>query len=384
MELLDYVDPVELEKPEEYFLQSEEVLSKKIDIHTASFQIEDLSSYDIAILGIPEDRNSFNKGAALGPDSIRSELYKLISSVTKTKMIDIGNLKSGNTYSDTYFALKEVVYHLLCNNVIVVLMGGTQELTLPTFQAFEKLQEKINLSVFDSRIDSHKDALKANSDSYLFELLLKKQQLFKFVHAGHQAYLTDKHSLELINKLFHEAIRLGEVRSDLKITEPFLRDSDLVSIDIGCIRQSDAPGHFRPTPNGFYAEEACQISRYAGLGDQVRTFGIFETNPKLDINRLTSALAAQMIWHFIDGVENRFTEKPNSEDSNFKTFIVGHDDLDHDMVFFKSMVTERWWLEIPNSKGDVPVKISCSQDDYQAACNHEVPNIWWKNFQKLG
>jgi arginase family enzyme len=275
------------------------------------------------------------------------------------------------------------MYQLLCDNLIVVLIGGTQELTLHAFHAFENYQEKINLTVFDSRIDSHKEALKSTSDSYLFELLLKKGKLFKFVHAGHQAYLTDKHNLELINKLFHHAIRLGEVRTDLRKIEPVIRDTDLLSFDISCVRQSDAPGYFRPTPNGFYAEEACQISRYAGTGDNVRAFGIFEINTRIDINNHTAAVAAQMIWHFIDGVECRIIENPSDLDSNFKTFIVGHTDLDYDMTFYKSMNTERWWLEIPSIKGEEPVIISCSNDDYQLACNHEVPDIWWKNFQKL-
>lgn len=384
MELIDFLDPVELEKPDEYFLQSEEVLSKKIYIHTASSPIGDLSNYDIALLGVPEDRNSHNKGASLAPDKIRSELYKLMNPVSRTEIIDLGNLKLGNTFSDTYFALKEVAHQLLCNDVILVVIGGTQELTVPVFQAFEMLQKKINLTVFDSRIDSHNEALQIDSDSYLFELLLKKQTMFKFVHVGHQMYLTDKNNLEFINRLFHDAIRLGEIRADIRAAEPILRDSDIASFDIGCIRQSDAPGNFRPMPNGFYSEEACQISRYAGTGDNVRMFGLFETNPRKDINDQTSALAAQMVWHFLDGVESRLIEVPSPEDMTFKTFIVGHNDLDYDMVFYKSMKSHRWWIEVPSVSEEPPVIISCSQDDYDAACSHEVPDIWWKNFQKLG
>jgi arginase family enzyme len=384
MELLDYLDPVELEKPDEFYLQSEEILSKKIDIHTANFDLNDLSSYDIALLGVPEDRNSFNKGAALAPNVVRSELYKLINPAIRTRIIDLGNLKPGNAYTDTYFALRELTYKLLCDNVTLVIIGGTQELTLPVFQAFENFQEKINFTVFDARIDSQKEALKVTADSYLFEILLKKSKLFKFVHAAHQTYLTEKHNLELINKLFHEAVRLGQIREDIKMVEPMLRDSDLVSFDIGCIRQSDAPGHFRPTPNGFYAEEACQVARYAGTADMVSVFGLFEINSRLDSNNHTAALGAQMIWHFIDGADCRTVETPSSEDPNFKTFIVGHNDLDYDMTFHKSMKSERWWLEIPYAIEEDPVIIACSHDDYLTACNHEVPDIWWKNFQKLG
>jgi formiminoglutamase len=383
MEFTDYLDPVELDKPEEYLLNSTELYSRTITVNTASTIIGDLSNYDLAILGVPEDRNSYNKGCALAPTTIRSELYKLISPVQKLKIIDLGNLKPGNTYSDTYFALKDIVYQLLCNNLIVIIIGGTQELTIPVFQAFENYQDKINLVVFDSKIDLVKDAITFNSESYLVELLLKKSKLFKFATIGHQAYLTEKTNLELINRLFHDAIRLGDVRSDIKKIEPLLRDTDIVSFDMGSVRQSDAPGHFRPNPNGFYSEESCQIARYAGTSDMVRLIGLFETNSRIDSNNHTSALVAQMIWHFIDGLENRSIELPGSDKNNFKTFIVAHNDLDYDMTFYRSMKTDRWWLEVPSLKAGGTTIIACSYDDYQTACNREVPDIWWKTFQKL-
>lgn len=384
MDLKDYLDPVELDKPEDFYLRSNELINRAITVNTASSDLGDLSNFNLAILGVPEDRNSHNKGSSLAPGNIRSELYKLISSFSHQKIVDLGNLKQGNTFNDTYFALKDVIYQLLCDNLTIILIGGTQELTLPVFQAFENYQEKINLTVFDSRIDLNKDAIKIDADSYLLELLLKKSKLFKFVNVGHQAYLTEKSNLELINKMFHDAIRLGEVRSDIKKIEPVLRDTDIVSFDIGSIRQSDAPGHFRANPNGFYSEEGCQIARYAGTSDLVRLFGIFETNSRLDNNNHTAALAAQMIWYFIDGLENRIVETPEADNNNFKTFIVAHTDLDHDMIFYRSMKTDRWWMEVPNLKKETTALVSCTFDDYQTACNHEVPDIWWKTFQKLG
>jgi len=383
IELTDYIDFVELEKPEEHQLLSNELFSKSITINTENSKVGNIEQFDLVILGVPEDRNSFNKGAALAPNQIRGELYKLISPSVKLKICDLGNLKPGNTYNDTYVALKEVIWHMLNANLNIVLIGGTQELTLPVFQAFEDYQDKINLVVFDSRIDSVKNSLNPTADSYLFELLLKKKKLFKFVNVGHQSYLTEKQNIEFVNKLFHHTIRLGEIKNNLQKIEPIIRDSEIVSFDISSVRQSDAPAHFRSSPNGFFAEEACQIARYAGMGDLVRLFGLFETNAKKDINNQTSSLVGQMIWHYIEGLEYKIQETPEPDDIYFKTFIVGHTDLDYDMTFYKSMKTERWWLEVPYSDKKETVIISCSHDDYLSACNHEVPDLWWKTFQKL-
>lgn len=384
MELTFFLDPVELERPDAYYLKSKELFSKSIVINTGNEALGDLSNYQLAILGVPEDRNSYNKGAGQSPDKIRAELYKLIVPGHKVKIIDLGNIKPGNTYNDTYVALKEVIYTLLGNNLNIVLIGGTQELTLPVFQAFENYQERINLVTIDSRIDANKAALETDSDSYLLEILLKKSKLFRFAHLGHQACFTERQNIELINKLFHDIYRLGEIRADLLKIEPCLRDTDIVSFDMGSIRQADSPGNFRPSPNGFYAEEACQISRYAGTSDQVRLFGLFEANQRFDPNNHTAALAAQMIWYYIEGLEIKTIEKPDSENANFKTFIVGHSDLNSDMIFYRSMLTDRWWLEVPDLKSGKPALVSCSYEDYQTACNNEVPEIWWKTFQKIG
>lgn len=384
MDLFDLIDPVELEKPDEYFLSRKDLFSHKINIHTENFNLSELSQQDIVIIGVPEDRNSFNRGAALSPDRIRSELYKLIQPSDKLKIFDIGNLKSGNTYSDTYFALKEVVVRFLGDNLNIILLGGSQDLTLPVFQAFENYQKKINLVTVDSRIDANPEAIEVNSESYLLEILLKKKKLFKYANLGHQAYFTEKNSIELLNKLFQDAIRLGEIRNDIKMIEPVLRDTDIISFDMGAVRQSDSPGYFKPMPNGFYAEEVCQIARYAGTSDMIRFLGIFETNANLDRNNHTSALAAQMIWYYIDGIANRVIEYPDAQNSDYKTFIVTHNDLDHEMIFYRSMKTDRWWMEIPNIKENNQVVVACSHNDYQTACNHEVPDLWWKTYQKLG
>jgi arginase family enzyme len=383
MDLFDLIDPVELEKPDDYFLSRKDLFSHKINIHTENFNLSELSQHDIIIIGAPEDRNSFNRGAALSPNRIRSELYKLIQPSDKFKILDIGNLKSGNTYSDTYFALKEVTTRFLGENLNIILIGGSQDLTLPVFQAFESYQKKINLVTVDSRIDANPDAIEVNSESYLLEILLKKKKLFKYANLGHQAYFTEKNSIELINKLFQDAIRLGEIRNDITMIEPVLRDADIISFDMGAVRHSDSPGYFKPMPNGFYAEEVCQIARYAGTSDMIRFFGIFESNAKLDTNNHTSALAAQMIWYYIDGISNRVIEYPDSNSSDYKTFIVTHHDLDHEMIFYKSMKTDRWWMEIPNIKENNQVVVACSHHDYQTACNHEVPDLWWKTYQKL-
>src|SRR6185295_17792470 len=110
---------------------------------------------------------------------------------------------------------------------------------------------------------------------------------------GYQTYFVGNEQVELMNKLFFDAYRLGQVRKDMEEVEPIVRNADIVSFDITAVRNSDAPGNGKASPNGFYGEEACQIARYAGISDKLTSIGFYEINPDLDKNSQTSHLAAQ-------------------------------------------------------------------------------------------
>ena len=383
MNLLDYFDFIELERPDNPFLDSDELLNKRIELFTQNSEIGELSEYDIIILGIPECRNSYYKGIDAAPNAIRKELYSLIAPETNKKILDLGNIKQGNTFKDTYFATKEVIYHLLCKNVNIVVIGGTQELTVPIYQAFEQYQDQINLATIDSTIDYKNDVLDYNPHSYLNTIVLKKQNLFKYINLAHQTYLTENKSLQVIKSLYHQAIRLGDLRAELPKTESILRDIDLVSFDMSAVCQGDAPASSKPSPNGLRADEACVLSRFSGISDRLRVFFLSEIIPANDIYHQTSKLAAQMIWYFIEGVSIRANEFPEEENGNFKTFIVSLSDLDQEIIFYRSLITGRWWFKIPSTKYDKDYIVPCNHSDYEMASMQEVPDLWWKYYQKL-
>ncbi len=383
MNIEDFIDPVSLDKPDEYYIRHAEIFSKNIKVNTASETIDDLSSFDIAIIGVPEDRNSHIQGASLAPNLIRNHLYQLFKFHNFPKIIDLGNIKQGNTYKDTYVALTEIATQLINEQVILLIIGGTQDLTVPVFKAVEHTNTSINLISVDSVMDIDKDVVKTNNDSFLNEILFKKNSLFIHTSVGHQLYLNNEKNMELLNNLSHNSVRLGEIRSKLINFEPYARDANIVSFDMSSIRQSDNPASRMPSPNGFYAEEACILARYSGNSSKLVAFGLFEVFPQNDINDQSCRLAAQICWHFIYGFATRKEELPSSENKNFKTFIVGHSDMDYEITFYRSNITERWWMDVPDIGTKTNTIISCSEDDYITACNHEIPDLWWKTFQKL-
>ena len=105
--------------------------------------------------------------------------------------------------------------------------------------------------------------------------------------------------------------RIGRLRQNLFKAEPILRDTDILSIDMNVVRQADAPAATHPSPNGFKGEEVCQLLQYAGTSDRISIIGLFGMENKYDQRGQTAALAAQMLWHFIEGLDNRAGDYPS-------------------------------------------------------------------------
>ena len=350
----------------------------------------DLDNIDIAILGINEDRNAINnEGCANAPDIIRKKLYKLFEGGNKTKIADLGNIKKGNTINDTYFAVTSVVSELLKNDIIPVLIGGSHDLTYANYQAYESLEQVINIVAVDSVFDLGKSEEDFNSQSYLSKIILHQPNyLFNYTNIGYQTYLIDQEAIGLMKNLFFDIYRLGNVRANIEEVEPIVRNADLVTFDISSIRQTDAPANGNASPNGFYGEEICQIARYAGMSDKLTSIGFYEVNPKLDRQEQTSHLVAQMIWYFIDGFYNRKHDFPLQEKENYIKYLVSIKDHKDEIVFYKSKKSDRWWMEIPIKTNMKPkyerhYLVPCSYQDYQTACKDDIPDRWWQAYQKL-
>jgi len=250
--------------------------------------------------------------------------------------------------------------------------------------------QTINFVAIDSVFDIGDGEKELNSQSYLSKIILHKPNiLFNYSNVGYQTYFVEQNSIELMNKLYFDAHRLGQVRADIESVEPIVRNADVVSFDVSCIRQSDAPANRNASPNGFYGEEACQIARYAGLSDKLTSIGFYEMNPAFDENKQTAQLVSQIIWYFIDGYYNRKQDYPIVDKSEYTKYRVSIKDHDHEIVFYKSNKSDRWWMDVPypvnhKIKYERHHMVPCSYTDYQTACSDEMPDRWWQTYQKLG
>ncbi len=385
VDLNDYFNPVSIEEPGFTHISAQAGFPHNIYIHTENTPIKDLGKYRIAILGVPEGRNSSNPGSAKGPDMIRSQLYKLARIPGKLKIIDLGNMKQGNTFSDSVAGLADVLTLLNNDKLFPVIIGGSSALIPAIDRALSYSKLRYTLTSVDPRIDYNNEQKEHDSFNWLNQIINNHKSSFDhYINIGYQTYLNDQQVINRFLRQKSELVRIGDVRKSIHLTEPLLRDSDVAVFDISSVRQSDAPGTVSPSPNGFYGEEICLLSRYSGISDKLKIFGLFDVNPELDNRYLTSGLAAQIIWFFLEGFSQKQYETPTLSVSNSGRFIRYHvrvTDLDDDLIFVKSNLTDRWWIELP-SKKDTNIYVACSHEDYLMANQNEVPERWVRSVER--
>lgn len=338
--------------------------------------IPDLDAADIIFLGAGEVRgNGLPNGRTDTPDVVRREFYRLFHWHQDVRLADAGNLLSGRSLADAYAAFKSVVTELIDAGKTVIILGGSHDLTYAQYQAYAMKKYIIEVTVADALIDLQETS-PIRSQNFLLEMFMEQPNYIRhYNHIGFQSYFVQPRMLETLDKLRFDCYRLGKVRESLEEVEPVLRNTDLFSVDINMIKHTDAPANTL-SPNGFSGEEACALSRYAGMSSQLSSYGIYGYDPDKDRDQLTAKQIAQMLWYFMDGRSVKNKEAQLAERESFLEFHIAFTDID--TVFLKSKKTGRWWMQLTD-KSFVP----CAYSDYLQASNNEIPERWLRSQERL-
>lgn len=382
----NFLSPVANEVLVHNELLSPQTLGKKLKLHTKADGLPDLDGIKIAIIGVLENRNDVNySDSAVNLDNIRKVFYNLFPGNWHTSVADLGDILKGDSVEDTYFALKATITVLLEKEIIPVILGGSQDLTYPNYRAYDGFLPMVNVVNVDSNFDLGDSTLPIKNNSYLGKIILEQPyNLFNYSTIGYQTYFNSQEEIDLMEKLYFEAYRLGEVSNAINLVEPVMRDAHIVSVDLKAVKASELSSNQKYSPNGLDGKEICAIARYAGISNKVSSFGVYEYQHSKD-DHVTAMLVAQMIWYFVEGVNCRVAEDPLNDDKNYQKFNVLIED--EELIFYKSIKTGRWWIEIPflpevNNKLKKHTLLPCMHEDYVDATQGIVPERWYKAYKK--
>jgi formiminoglutamase len=345
---------------------------------------EEIQENSLVILGVRETRGGVeNYNSELGFDAIRKQLYKLKKGHWHLPMYDLGDLHAGATPEDSYFAFQKIQEELLKLNCVIIILGGSANLAYYQFRAFDSKTHKVNLTSVDNRFRLGNDAEGLNSNNYLSKIITTEpHSLFEYCHLGFQTYFVAQEELDLMEHLNFDVKRLGKLMESVEESEPELRNSDMVVLNLEAIQCSDFRSTLELSPNGFNSREICALARYAGINNKVQSFGVYNFKAKnIPSDEL---LMAEILWYFIEG-KNHAPESISLEESeNFETFYVQIPE--QDLIFYRNIMTDQWWLELQEMNeiermGKQPTP--CSHKDYENSLKGEIPERWWKSYKKL-
>ena len=373
MNLVHYFKPFHPEQLAKW-QQISHAISEKMTFYTPD-QFPDLEQVQLAIVGVPTASKG-NEFSTLAPDAIRSQFYRLFPSEKFLPlMVDLGNIITKSSLYSSAEALEDVVFFLLKKGIMPIILGGGQDLTYPVFKAHARVDKRVNLLTINPKIE----------EDHLTSIFLD-QHLQDYSNLAHQQYLISPDFTQFIQKKNWATLRLGELHQDLKLSEPLIRNANLISVNISAVRAVEAPGTAEAYPSGLYPEEICKLMHYAGMSEKVQSLGIYEVNPFLDnVSGTTSMLAGQMIWHFMDGFFQRQGDYPAQSIGNCMEYCVhfsesfGGDNFS-EIVFYKSLKSDRWWVKIPQLENlphyEKHYLLPCTYADYEEALKGAVPKCF--------
>jgi hypothetical protein len=380
---LELLVPIENEALIGMTLSPKQVLGKNIKLHTESSGLPELQGLNIAIVGLHEYRNSFFANTQYELNAFRKEFYGLYPGNWSLNIADLGDLPNGSNVEDTYFAIKEIGYHLKQMNIIPIFIGGSHDMIFPLYQIFQDFNQLVNMVSVDRSFDFSQEDELISGRSYMSRIIMDKPNvLFNYTNLGFQNYCCATEEKDLMSKLFFDSVRLGEVLDSVSISEPVLRDADIVSMDMKCLSWQATADPLKGNPNGIDSRVICALTRYAGISDRVSFLGIHElpSTPMMD------QLLAQMVWYFIEGYSLRFDEYPIAVNQGFIKYSVQLSD--QTMVFYKSEKSQRWWLELTNdshlnNKTKKAALLACTEKDYESALHDHIPKRWYNAVRRM-
>ena len=376
---LDLLKPVSdslINELNENYLQGS--IFKKLDIHTSSLGLPNLESVNVCVIGVNECRNSFFQSAPQDLNSLRKEFYKLKFSNWKLSISDLGNLPNGNTVDDTYHALCDICKELLSKKIILVIIGGSNDLIYPIFKSFDSYTDKINIVSIDNQFDLYQESELVSGRTYMNKIIVDdSNSLNDFTNIGYQRHLCSHDELQLMEKLFFEYISLGEISENNMKAEPIMRNSNIVGFDMKSLSFSASFDQTQGSPNGIDPRLACILSKYAGQSNKTNFLGLFE----LSNNKVSSKLYSEIIWYFLDGVDKRIIESNFDDAQTFNKYIV--QTSGRDIIFYKSKISEKWWTLIDTSKNKSSSYLPCLESDYLDALNDNIPIRWLKATKRV-
>lgn len=289
--------------------------------------VEDLSSIDIGLVGVPFDGAVTNRaGARHGPRQIRdmSSMMRTTHHVSKInpynvcRVGDVGDVPLTNIYdlSEVNDQIASFFKLLVKNKVFPISVGGDHSITYPICRAVAE-EDPVGLIHIDAHTDTWNEWMGSNLnhgapfrravESGLIDPNKAIQIGIRGSQNSHEGWNFSKDSGMRI--IFIEEFKELGVNGVLNEIESILgKDKCYISFDIDSIDPVYAPGTGTPEIGGLTPFEAQQLIR--GLKDKnLVGADVVEVSPPFDQSGGTALVAATLVFEILCIVSEQIVKK---------------------------------------------------------------------------
>lgn len=285
-------------------------------------QIVNPASY-LGFLEIPFDYAvSYRPGTRFGPKKIITSLNEqsLFCTDKRVKLENLaiehfGTVDILHSLEKTYQNIKDAVDNIP-DPFIPICLGGDHSISDPILRSIiEKHGNNFGLVVFDAHFDSREPIQDKEHSGHWIKTLENVLNYHNVVQLGINAsiyseqYLITAEKNGILVKTPFEIRKSGFINTFREINQHFKNIKNIyISVDIDVIDQAFAPGTSVPNPCGLFPYEVADLLFALAAHYQVIGFDITEVSPPLDINDMTSKIAAQLTLNLMAGISQFYKQ----------------------------------------------------------------------------
>jgi agmatinase len=278
-------------------------------------RIDEVASYDVAVLGAPFDGGvSYRPGARFGPSAIRQASRNLrpafnpelnIAPFTVLQAVDAGDVPCNPFDIDEALRqIDEEASALIADGQRLITLGGDHTIALGTLRAVARKHGPVALIHFDAHLDTWNSYFGADrTHGTVFRRAYEEGLLLpdSSTHVGIRGPLYDSQDL-VDDASFGFSIvratdfdRLGVDEIVRRVRERIGDARVYLSVDIDVLDPAFAPGTGTPEMGGFTSRELLALLR--GLpGEQIAAADVVEVSPAYDHAEITALAAATVAY----------------------------------------------------------------------------------------
>lgn len=259
------------------------------------------------------ERNKGRTGASKGPDSIRSEMRNLPCHFSEDlNLYDAGNIIAKHqTLEEAQVALKGIVNDILALNMFPIVLGGGHEIAFGHYMGLRRFfnHQSIGIVNFDAHLDIRPYPNGGSSGTMfrqIYDHCKKHNHKFGYLCVGAQ-----KRGNTI--KLFKDAIKMEAkvlLAKDIceaipkKEIKDYLTNYDQIYMTIcaDVFSAAHAPGVSAASAIGLEPEQVITMMKEVIGTGKLCSFDIAEVSPRFDHDKVTSNLAAILIFAVVNAL----------------------------------------------------------------------------------